>query len=80
MTGGIDALLGGLAARPGPQTATLWLGTIDAVIDANHVSVMLDGSDSPATVIKGPSVAAIGDRAIITRLGRSLYMLTNLTS
>lgn len=80
MTGGIDALLGGIAARPSAAGASLWLGTITAVIDTHTVTVALDGSDSPATVSKGPATANTGDRVIVTRLGRTLYVLVNLTS
>lgn len=78
---GIDALLGGLAigAASDKGGAPLWLGTVTSV-GATTVQVVLDGADTAVSATNGNAAATINDRVIVTKIGRSLYVLVNLTT
>lgn len=77
MTGGA-ALVGALAKKQA-QGIALSLGTVTSV-GGTTVDVLLDGAETDVEAVNGAAAAAINDRVIVAPIGRTLYVLVNLTT
>lgn len=60
-----------LAPSKMPEQTPLWLGTVQTAT-VGSCTVLLDGSDTPVTA---RGTATVGDRIIVTRIRRTLYVL-----
>lgn len=78
VTAAIDALLAS-GSRDNEAPVLLALGTVTATA-TGKVTVVLDGADTGVTATRGTQPAAVNDRVIVTRLGRTLYVIANLTT
>lgn len=75
----VNALLAlGSARKDSPNP--LMLGSVTSAV-ARSATVLLDGAETPSTVVTpGPTAYSVGNRVIVTRIGRTLYALVNLTT
>lgn len=73
---GINALLGALSNGSDSEPVQLWLGTVTGA-DLTSSQVLLDGADTAVTCYPGLGSVNIGDRVIVTRIRKSLYILAN---